>query len=361
MVLYVRNRRGVAAMVARVGYAGFMPRKPVKPARTPNADDRLVLLHGKDGFLRSEHTSALRETLCEALGDVDVLHFDGATAVVADVLDECRSFGLMQQHKLVVVDEADQFVKEDARPLIERYADAPADGATLVLRAGKWHKGKLDKFIEAHGIVIKCDAPTAAQSIAWTIKRCSKRHAATIDHDAAVMLVDRVGANLGKIDSELGKLASAAGRSPCGDPVPIGTALVREFVGLSREEEVWGIQAELLLGDAERSLKHLREMLDVSRHPPELVNWACVDLARKLSAATHAGHAGEDLSAVEKKLRLWGASRDPIMRLARTMKPDSARELLDVCVRADVAQKTSLGRSDRQLERVVLAFANAVR
>ena len=32
---------------------------------------------------------------------------------------------------LVVVDEADQFVKEDARPLIERYAEAPADGATV--------------------------------------------------------------------------------------------------------------------------------------------------------------------------------------------------------------------------------------
>ena len=29
----------------------------------------------------------------------------------------------MQQHKLIVVDNADQLVKEAARPLMERYAD----------------------------------------------------------------------------------------------------------------------------------------------------------------------------------------------------------------------------------------------
>jgi len=337
-----------------------MVRKPVSPVRTPSADHRLVLLHGKDEFLRSEHTSALRETLGEAYGEVDVLRFDGLVSEVADVLDECRSFGLMQQHKLVVVDEADQFVKDDARPLIERYAQAPSEGATLVLRAAKWHKGKLDTLIEKHGVIVRCDAPAVAQSIAWAIKRCAKRHAGTIDKDAAVMLVERVGADLGKIDAELGKLAAASGCSPCGDPVPIGTGLVREFVGLSREEEVWGIQTELLMGDAEKSLRHLREMLDVSRHPPELVNWACVDLARKLGAATHAASTGEDMNSVAKRLKLWGASREPIMRLARTMRPESARELLDLCIRADVAQKTSLGRSDRQLERVALAFARAI-
>ena len=90
------------------------------------------------------------------------------------------------------------------------------------------------------------------------------------------------------------------------------------------------------------------------------MNWACVDLARKLGAATHAAGAGEDMNSVAKRLKLWGASRDPIMRLARTMSPDSTRELLDLCVRADVAQKTSLGRSDRQLERVALAFSHAI-
>ena len=39
-------------------------------------------------------------------------------------------------------------------------------------------------------------------------------------------------------------------------------------------------------------------------------------LARKLGAATHAAETGEDLGSVAKRLKLWGASRDPIMRLA---------------------------------------------
>jgi len=328
-------------------------------SRTPSPGDRVVLLHGKDAFLRAEHTVALREALTTEHGEVDVLNFDGASAPVADVLDECRSFGLLVQHKLVVVDEADQFVKDTARALVERYCESPCDGATLVLRAEKWHRGKLDKLIEASGAIVKCDAPTETQAQAWAVRRCEKRHGGRLDPDAARALVERLGADLGRIDSELGKLAAAAGRSPCGEPVPIGRDLVAQFVGLSREEEVWGIQSELLSGDAERSLAHLRAMLDISRHHPVLVGYACLDLARKLSAITHAIDAGVTPQAAAKSVRLWGASSGPIMRTAERMRPERAGELLDAAVEADAAQKTGRGTPERLLEALALKFAGA--
>jgi DNA polymerase III delta subunit len=175
-----------------------------------DASTRICVLHGPDDYLRSLRTDELKDKLVEAHGEVDVLRYDGATASVADVLDECRSMGLMQQQKLVIVDEADQFVKEDARPLVERYAEAPAEQATLVLRSTRWNKGKLDKLIEKAGAIIKCDALTVPKAIGWAIKRAQKRHDLAFDERAAELLVIRVGTLLGRLDAELQKLASAA-------------------------------------------------------------------------------------------------------------------------------------------------------
>lgn len=335
-----------------------MARKPAanpKQGQTkPGPEHRIVVLHGKDAFLRAEYTASLRRALEEARGAVDTLRYEGA-AEVADVLDECRSFGLMQQHKLVVVDDADQFVKDSARPLLERYAEHPAEDATLVLRAERWNKGKLDKLIEAVGVIRKCDAPTEGQAAAWAQHRAQVRHGAEIGQDAARALVARVGADLGRIDAELAKLAAAAGKNG-----KITPELVGEFVGVSREEEVWGMQAALLGATPEAALGHLRELIEVSRQPTVLISYALCDLARKLHLATVGLRAGENPGAIGKTLKLWGPSQDAVMRAARGADPSATMALLDAALEADVAQKTGLGDPERHLERVVLRFAGAV-
>lgn len=329
-----------------------MARKNTKPI-TFDGKTRVVVLHGKESLLRSEYTALLKAALEEAHAEVDVIHFDGETAQVADVLDECRSFGLMQQHKLVIVDEADQFVKEDSRPLIERYAQQPAEIATLVLRAQRWNKGKLDKLIEKVGLIVKCDTVTPGQAMSWAIKRCEKRHQTTIDRDAAALLVEKIGADLGRVDTELAKLAS--GTAP-GEPITIGAVV--ELVGTSREDEIWGIQSTLLTNDPEAILGAIRDALEVSRHSPVLVSFACIDLAKKLHGASRGLRAGMNTWDLAKTLRIWGPSKDSILAAARRIEPDTASELLKAAVEADMAQKSGLGRPERALEMLAVKFAS---
>ncbi|MFA6047173.1 MAG: hypothetical protein WC718_19480, partial [Phycisphaerales bacterium] len=248
-----------------------------------DATARVALLHGNDSFLRSLHTAALRKALEKAHKTIDTVVFDGNTASAADVLDECRSFGLIAGYKLVVVDNADQIVKEANRPLFERYCESVAQGeppgATLLLRAGTWYPGNLDKLIAEVGAVVKCDEPGEREAVGWVSKRAAKEYEAAIAEDAADLLVARVGTNLGRLDSELAKLVAAAGGQE------IDRALVIEFVGASREEAAWGIQSTLLgaTGPAE-ALGHLRYLLDVSRQPSQAIAYAFTDLARKLHA-----------------------------------------------------------------------------
>ncbi len=340
------------------------PSIPESAPRTPDASSRIVVLFGEEFFLRQLRTQALREALEKAQGQVDVVTFDGEKAQAAEVLDECRSFGLIAAHKLVIVDAADQLVKEDSRPLFERYAQSIIDAggeapATLVLRGKAWRPGNLDKLIAQVGAVVKCEPLAEDTAIAWAIARCKKQHAGVIEKDAAHLLVMRVGTDLGRLESELGKLAAAAGADERGAAVPIGRELVSEFVGVSREEEVWGIQSQVLGATPSQALGALRGAIEVSRHPSALVFFALADLARKLHAAGHALRQGMNAWQLKGPLKLWGGSGDAITAAAGKLSPGEARGLLDHTLDCLVRSRTGLGDDVRLLERAVLRFGMA--
>lgn len=337
------------------------PATPETPARAPDATSRFVVLHGEEFFLRQLRTVALREALEKAQGRIDVVTFDGEKTPAHEVLDECRSFGLIATHKLVIVDSADQLVKEDSRPLFERYAqsiiDARGDApATLLLRAKSWRAGNLDKLIAQIGAVVKCEPLDEGTAIAWAVARCKKEFGGVLERDAAHLLVVRVGTDLGRLNAELGKLVAAAGEGDSGAPVPIGRELVSEFVGVSREEEIWSIQSLVLGATPAQALGALRSAIEVSRHPPTLVFFALTDLARKLHAAGHGLRQGMNAWQLKGPLKLWGGSGDAITAAAGRIAPASAHVLLDHTLECLVRSRTGLGEDVRLLERAVLKF-----
>lgn len=362
-----------------------------RPSSSPSLDRncRVAVIHGEDDMLRSLHAENLRKTLEEAHGEVDVIGFDGATTQAADVLDECRSFGLIARYKLVIADNADQLVKEDNRPLFERYVQSlidaaehegglnagPGVGATLVLRSRTWRSGKLDKLIEKVGVIVECKPPTTAKAAEWAMARAAKRHTATLERDAAELLVDRVGAELGKIESELGKLAAAA---PDPKSPVITRALVADLVGSSREEDPWIIQSRFLAptptpaipaasrsdrarqamaAKASRNIRAVRDSIDVSRNPVQPVIYSVIDLARKIHGCSAASRAGINPREIFSALKLWGPSGEAIMERGRAIPPPAARALFRDCVEADARLKTGRGEGDLTLERLAIRFA----
>ncbi|MFN9993086.1 MAG: DNA polymerase III subunit delta [Phycisphaerales bacterium] len=316
---------------------------------------RVVLLCGKEYFLRTLYTQRLRDLLAKEFGEIDTLNFDGSNCSAADVLDECRSFGLIAQHKLVAVDNAADLVKEEVRTMFENYCKSPSEGATLVLRSDTWRPGNLDKIIESVGVIKACEPLSDSMAMGWAQKRVAERYDAKIDGSAVQLLISRIGTDLSKIDTELAKLAVAAGAG-----ATISPQLVSQFVGVSREEEIWGIQRTLLGGNAEESLQHLRYILDVSREPPVRVMWALSDLARKLHGFCRGMKNGHNPEAVARSLKVWGPAKDPLINAARRLPPSRALKLFETCVEADLRQKSSLGDQDRTLERVVIEFSEAL-
>lgn len=329
---------------------------PAKQSSKPGSGSfdpswRVVVYHGESAFLRAERTTQLREALEAHHGGLDVFSFDGQACAAADVLDECRSFGLMSAHKLVVLDNPADLVKDDNRALFERYCESPCEGTTLVLKGQTWRTGKLDAMIERHGVIVECQKPEGPKAAAWAIARADKRYNATVTPDAARRLATLLDRDLGRMDVELAKLA-AAGSGPDGRGM-ITPELVSQFVEDERAEDFWAIQGEFLTPDPEAVLKNLRYLLDVAREPTVRVQWALNDLARKVHAAARIRAQGGNMRASARAIGIWGAGAEQIFGFAERASAEAAASLFMACARADRASKRG---SDPELQLQMLAI-----
>ena len=319
--------------------------------------ERLVVLHGHDPFLQREMLNTLREAVEKQGHDVDVLRLDGDRAEPADVFDELRSFGLMQQYKLVVVESADKFVTH-YRENLERYADEPVDIATLVLRVTKWNKSwRVHKAIEKVGAVVTCDGVSEIVAEKWLVDRAKSHHQTSIKPAAAQCLVDRLGPDLGRLDTELSKLAVASPQN-----TPIDVADVEQLVGRSSEKDAWDIQDALLSGDANRAMTKLAELIDLAGHHEQFMAHWFADLTRKLAqASAMLEHNASDFE-VCKTLRIWPKERQrPFMTAARKLGPRGSARALARITEMDARAKSGYATARRNLETFALQFTAAVR
>lgn len=346
-----------------------MAKKASNPPVSYVPTHRFIVMHGSERFLMEEHTRRFVEVLGDKFGGVEQFSFDGETVQPATVLDELRSYGLMQKHKVVVLDNADVFlaggVKDEdeeeekkgpsiARKLMEKYAENPVDDATLIMRASTWRPSNIDKFIaKSGGTIISCEALDDDKAAGWCIKRVEKRMGTTINADAAALLVQRLGPELLHLDMELSKLASMAGSGK-----PITRELVAESVELSREEKAWQIQEAIVTLRPATMLRKLTELVQVSRHDVVPLSWAVVDLLRKIHMSAQLLRQGVPAGSVMGRARLWGESGNVILALARTNEPRVFAQLLQQAIDTDRAAKTGLGEPVRSLEALLVTIAD---
>jgi DNA polymerase III delta subunit len=210
--------------------------------------------------------------------------------------------------------------------------------------------------------MVECGDIGEAMARTWAIRRAGKRHGATLEEDAASTLIERCGDDLGRIDSELGKLAAmAVSEAGPGGTVTITGAMVNEVVGRSREESAWDWQSTLIMGHTEGAIERQRYLVNVMRESPVLLWWACMDLTRKLHAASNALKAGENERNIATALRLWGPAQGALLAKARELGPAGARRALKLAVEADAGVKSGLGDAERTLEVVAVRLTAMLR
>ncbi|MFA7237049.1 MAG: DNA polymerase III subunit delta [Phycisphaeraceae bacterium] len=319
--------------------------------------ERIVVLHGPEPYKRADYLQRLAKATAEATGhEVDVLTFDGAAVDLAMVLDELRSVGLMAQHKIIVVESADEFVKKYRDNLV-RYAANPEPTATLVFRGETWNKGNLDKLIEKVGRIVPCEPVSKQQAITWINITAKTKHGRPISPAAAALLVDRLGTDLIRLDSELGKLAAS------GDSArPIDVAEVEQLVGRSSSESAWLLQEAILTGNPAIALDKVRELVELAGHHEQVLMIAASDMMRKIAHAAQLLAARQNEFAICKQLKIWPQDRQrPLINAARRLGTRRSAALLAQLTDLDARGKTGFGDPRNNIERFCVQFAQALR
>ncbi|MEE9213166.1 MAG: DNA polymerase III subunit delta, partial [Phycisphaeraceae bacterium] len=322
-----------------------------------------LLLTGPEQMVKQQLLDELRDELQKKHGELQTMMHDGRTATLADVLDDLRTFSLMQQYKLVIVDEADQFVTKQTRPALERYAQSPVDHATLVLRSVKWDSPRLDKLIAKVGRKIKCEPLKGAALKKWLADQSRDVHDRQLTAQAAAALVDRIGSDMTQLNSELAKLAVLVGP---GDPIRLD--LIDDVVGRDSDEQAWAVQEAVLAvmqdesdcATGGRAIEKIHELVDLSGQPATLVGYFVADLMRKLYLALMMKRQGVSAGQIGKELKLWGPRLTMFMTLLRRLDDRSAGWLYDRIIDLDMRAKSGRGEPMRNLECFCAALADEV-
>ncbi|MDX1682612.1 MAG: DNA polymerase III subunit delta [Phycisphaeraceae bacterium] len=309
-------------------------------------------------MMRRQTLEELTDVVEAAHGELETLEFDGNRAELADVLDELRTFSLMQRYKIVRVNHAEEFVKNHRQPL-ERYAEDPVDNATLVFVADTWRKGNLDKAIVKVGGIVDCKPPDEDETIRWVRDRAPREHGCEIEPAAARQLVTQLGVDRMRIDQELAKLALMAesGQS-------IDTAMVTEAVGQTSEEKAWELQADLLAAMhaaaegrqqvSDRPLLRIEELIELAHENDVGVLYFAVDTMRKIDRAAALLADGLNPNDVARELKLWQSRKTHTLALARRLGRRVTRQLFDLAMKADARAKSGLGDGRANVERLCL-------
>ena len=320
-------------------------------------DERIVVLTGDDSFLIGEYLRQLRAAVeGKADGDVDLLSFD-AKAELADVYDELRSVGLMMQTKIVVVNDADDFVSAH-RESLERYADDPAAESVLVLRPNTWNaKWRLHKAIEKVGQVVKCGELDETAAARWLVDRAKAMHGCTLRPQAAALIVERMGTALGRLDGELAKVIAAAGAKDA-----IGMEDAAAVVGRSSDADAWAIQSALLSGDPRKAVGTLNDLIDLAGHHEQFMAYWFADLARKMCKASILAEQRQSDFEICKQLKVWPKDRQkPFMDAVRQLGRRGTTRLLARITEMDAGAKSGLSDARRNLEQIGVLLAGRLR
>lgn len=313
----------------------------------------LYVLSGDDAFLRGESIAAIvRKVLGDGADDFSVSRFPGESASLADVLDELRTLPFLAKARVVIVENADPFVTAHRREL-ELYAEKPASTGVLILSVKSWPANtKLAKLVEKVGVSVECKAPAAKDLPRWLVGLAKSRAEATLDPDAADLLVDLVGPEVGLLAMEVEKLAVYVGATK-----KIRREDVATMVGSGRTQEIWDAIADAASGEGQKALVALDSLFAANEAPQRVIGAFGMNLLKVYKAGT-LRKAGRDAKDACKEAGVFWNAVEPTIRQHAHLGPDRVERLPETLLRTDLDTKGGSQLPPRTVvERLVAEFS----
>jgi DNA polymerase III subunit delta len=318
--------------------------------QVPDSIPPVVVLSGGQRHLKQSALAVLKKVVT---GDEDTSFssFAGKDADLQTITDELRTISMWGDRRLVLVEDADEFVTK-VRGALEKYVEKPAKKSVLVLSVKTWTKTtRLAKQVAASGLDVECSELKGAPLLKWLQDSARDSYQQTLAREAAVLMVELVGEELGMLDQELSKLATYVGSG-----AKIGVEDVQKLVGGWRTETTWAMTDAVRDGDLAFAIGALDQLLTAGEAPLKLLGGIAyvykkiaqaTDMSRTMpldQALRQAGLFPQSVPAAQAYLRRIGRSR--------------AEQILNTLLATDAGLKGSSPLSDRiQMEKLLVELA----
>ena len=211
----------------------------------------IYLLMGEESYYPDQVCAAVTEySLDEFSRDFNETICYGADVDADTVITAARRFPMMAERQLVVVKEA-QAMRDLEKLAV--YCENPLDSTVLVIlmRGSSADKRKaLYKQCSKNGVVVESNAIRDYEMASWISRYYSER-GLEIAPDAAALLAEYAGTDMGKIVVETDKLLK---NLPEGE-TKVSAADIEKNVGISREYSIFELTKELSFRNGPKALR----------------------------------------------------------------------------------------------------------
>lgn len=187
--------------------------------------------------------------LSEAEASFNLTVFYGKDALWSDVVNACMRYPMFAERQVVILKEGQQM--RDITKL-ETYVEKPL-GSTVFIVSYKEKKvdgrSKFAKILKEKGELLSTKKLYENQLPEWTTELVQSK-GFKINQKATVLLVDHIGNDLNRIDSEIGKLLLNIGTRNT-----ITEDDVEKYVGVSKEYNAFELQNALAKKDAVKAMR----------------------------------------------------------------------------------------------------------
>jgi DNA polymerase-3 subunit delta len=300
--------------------------KPLRQIRS------LYVLAGADRFLKRLVLQQLLGRLTAGENE-EWAHsvYTGDNERLAEVLTEVQTPALWGSRRVIVVDDADPFVSR-FREALEKLAGQTLAGV-LILLVEKWASNtRLAKALPSDAIIL-CEPPKPRQLVNWCHSRAAA-HGKTINSQAAELLVELTGGDLGLLEQELEKLSTFVG-----ERTSISLEDIDRLVARNRLQTVWQILEALGQGRLSDALVILDRLLEQGEEPLAILGALSWQLRKAAQVARLvSGGMSESFAAQRVGLPAW--QRERVLMLVRCLG-EGALRIYDRLLQTDLQLKSA--------------------
>lgn len=243
----------------------------------------VYLIYGGEPFLEEELFKEIRASAVQPeTADFNYHIFDPASDQLVQAISMAQTQPFFAERRLVVVrdcpafsasrkkgeDEGEEEKSAGGDDALLAYLQRPAPSTCLVFlaREGVDSRKKVTKAVIAAGGAVECKPLNDRDALMWAQRRAQQVYHKRLGDPAARALLDKLGTDLRRIDSELQKLSLYADTAK-----EITAADVDTAVGGVADTEVFRLTEAVMLKQRTRALALLAQTLRQVDHPLQLL------------------------------------------------------------------------------------------